>query len=204
MSFQIPIAVGEGANLAVSEAVFGQNYNEPLIHQVLVAYLASARAGTKAQKSRSEVSGGGAKPWRQKGTGRARAGTMRSPLWRTGGVTFASDPRNYRKKVNRKMYRGALRSIFSELLRQGRLFVHDDLYPSEPKCRLLLAKLGQTIDGRILLVTDKLERNLELSVRNLANVSICQSSNIDLLGLINTDRVLVTTEAARQLEAALT
>lgn len=203
MSVEIPNAASDGVGIEVSENVFGRPYNEPLIHQVVVAYLASGRSGTKSQKTRSEVSGGGSKPWKQKGTGRARAGTIRSPLWRTGGVTFAADTRTYQQKLNKKMYRGAMRSIFSELLRQGRLVVSSDLAPAEPKSRLLLDKLKAIGVEKALIITDSQERNLLLAARNLVHVEVCESHSLSPVRLVNSEKVVVTPEAAKKIEAAL-
>lgn len=205
MALQIPSAKTGGNSIEVSESVFGREFNESLVHQLVVAYLAAGRAGTKAQKTRSEVSGGGAKPWRQKGTGRARAGTTRSPLWRTGGVTFAAKNRNYEQKLNKKMYRAAMRSIFSELLRQNRLVVCGDIVPSEPKSKLLLNSLKE-IDvnaGKYLLISDGLEKNLYLAARNLINVEVCDAQSLNPVSLISSDKVLVSGEAAKKIEAIL-
>src|SRR3990167_7631829 len=144
--------------IAVSDEVFSTPFNEPLIHQVVTAYLAGERAGTKAQKTRAEVSGGGIKPWRQKGTGRARAGSIRSPIWRKGGVTFAAKPRNYTQKVNKKMYSGAMRSILSELLRQERLVVVDSISLEQPKTKALLKQLAEwKLSGKVLIITETVE-----------------------------------------------
>ncbi len=190
-------------SISVADEVFGSKYNEPLIHQVVTAYLASARAGTKAQKSRAEVSGGGAKPWRQKGTGRARAGSTRSPLWRKGGVTFAQAPRDYTQKVNRKMYRGALRSILSELVRQGRLMVVDALAVEAPKSRALAAKLKNLGLEEALIVTDELDEQLYLAGRNLASISIMDVAAVDPVSLINFDKIVFTEAAVQRLEGRL-
>ncbi len=190
-------------SLNVSEKLFAARYNEPLVHQVVNAYLAGARAGTKANKSRSQVSGGGRKPWRQKGMGRARAGSSRSPLWRGGGVTFAAVPRNYAQKVNKKMYRGALRSLFSELLRQGRLRVLDGLVLEAPKTKMLrsrLTKLG--VEGALIL-TEEVSENLYLAARNLPKVSLRDIASIDPVALLSSDTVLITQDAVAKLEAQL-
>src|ERR1700722_7577751 len=163
--------------LEVSDKTFGCKYNEALVHQVVVAYQAGGRAGTKAQKTRSEVRGGGAKPWKQKGTGRARAGTIRSPLWRKGGVVFAAKPRSYEQKVNKKMYKGALRSIFSELIRQDRLQVIDSFQLETAKTKVLLKKLKDLkIDGNVLIISDFVEENLYLAARNLMHVELRDAS----------------------------
>lgn len=203
MALQIPSASSGGKSIEVSEAVFGRDYNEPLIHQLVVAYLAAGRSGTKAQKTRSEVSGGGAKPWRQKGTGRARAGTTRSPLWRTGGVTFAAKNRNYEQKLNKKMYRAAMRSIFSELLRQGRLVVAEDIAPAEPKTKLLLEKLKGIGVEKGLLITDALDGNLYLAARNLPHIDVCEAHALSPVALVNSEKVVITSEAAKKIEAVL-
>jgi large subunit ribosomal protein L4 len=205
MSLQIPALQSgkEETAVAVSEAIFGQEYNEPLIHQLVVSYLAAARSGTKAQKSRADVSGGGAKPWKQKGSGRARAGTTRGPLWRTGGVTFAASNRSYKQKLNKKMYRAAMRSIFSELLRQDRLVVSDDVFPSAPKTKELTGKLKDYLDGRILIITDAVNSDLFLAARNLPKVEVCVSSSVSPVALVNSDKVIVTTSAIKLIEERL-
>lgn len=203
MSLHIPYANGNGSAIEVSEAVFGREYNEALIHQLVVAYLACGRSGTKGQKSRSQVSGGGAKPWRQKGTGRARAGSSRSPLWRTGGVTFAAASRSYKQKLNKKMYRAAMCSIFSELLRQGRLFVAKDLSPPEPKSKLLLAKLQEIGVEQALLISDAPDLNLQLAARNLRNIELSESHALSPAALVQSEKVVFTLEAARKIEAVL-
>ncbi len=205
MSLQIP-AIKDGreeTGVAVSESVFGQDFNESLVHQLVVSYLAAARAGTKAQKSRSDVSGGGAKPWKQKGSGRARAGTTRGPLWRTGGVTFAASNRSYKQKLNKKMYRAAMRSIFSELLRQDRLVVTDDVFPSAPKTKELADKLKNYGDGRVLIITDALNTDLFLAARNMARVEVSLSNSISPVALVNSDKVIVTTSAIKLIEGRL-
>ena len=158
--------------IAVSDAVFGADYKESLVHQLVTAFMAAARAGTKAQRNRSAVRGGGTKPWRQKGTGRARAGTIRSPLWRGGGVTFAAQPRDYSQKVNRKMYRAGIRSILSELARQGRLVIVEDITVDAPKTKQLLAKLADLGVSRTLIVSETAGEKLYLSARNLPNVEV--------------------------------
>lgn len=203
MGLQIPSAVDGGAPLDVSEAVFGRDYNESLVHQLIVAYFAGARSGTKAQKTRSEVSGGGAKPWRQKGSGRARAGTTRSPLWRTGGVTFAARPRSYAQKLNKKMYRAAMRSILSELLRQGRLVVSDDIYPSAPKTKEFLKKLESIGVSRGLVITDAIDEHLFLAARNLRDILVCTATSVNPVALVHSERVVLTSQAAKQLEVGL-
>ena len=189
--------------LQVSDAVFAADYNEALIHQVVTAFLAGARSGTKAQKNRSAVSGGGSKPFRQKGMGRARAGTIRSPIWRSGGVTFAASPRDFGQKVNRKMYRGALRSILSELLRQERLVVVADIAVDAPKTKQLLAKLNELGLQQVLIVDQEPDENIYLAARNLHEVDVCDVREVDPVSLIGFDKVLITTPAIKQLEGRL-
>ncbi|SJN57580.1 50S ribosomal protein L4 [Vibrio ruber] len=189
--------------LTVSETTFGREFNEALVHQVVVAYAAGARQGTRAQKTRSEVSGGGAKPWRQKGTGRARAGTIRSPIWRTGGVTFAAKPQDHSQKVNKKMYRGAMKSILSELVRQERLIVVDDFSVEAPKTKELVAKLKELELNDVLIVTGEVDENLFLAARNLYKVDVRDASGIDPVSLIAFDKVLMTASAVKQVEEML-
>lgn len=195
--------VTNGGSVEVSEAAFGREYNEALVHQVVVAHLAGARQGSRAQKSRSEVRGGGRKPWRQKGTGRARAGTIRSPIWRSGGVTFAAKPQDHSQKVNRKMYRGALRCILSELVRQERLVVCDSFSVEAPKTRGLLAKLKDLDLRNVLIVAEEVEENLYLAARNLKDVDVRDVGAIDPVSLLNHDKVLITVGALKKLEEAL-
>ncbi|MGH8658168.1 MAG: 50S ribosomal protein L4 [Gammaproteobacteria bacterium] len=190
-------------SLNVPDTLFAARYNEPLIHQVVNAYLAGARAGTKANKSRSQVRGGGSKPWRQKGMGRARAGSSRSPLWRGGGVTFAAVPRNYAQKVNKKMYRGAMRSLFSELLRQGRLRVLDGLVLEAPKTKMLRSKLTRLGVEGALILTEQVSENLYLAARNLPKVFLRDVTAIDPVALLSSDTVLITQDAVAKLEAQL-
>ena len=187
----------------VAEAAFGAAYNEPLVHQVVTAYLAGARAGTKAQKNRAAVRGGGAKPWRQKGTGRARAGTIRSPIWVGGGRTFAAKPRNYEQKVNKKMYRAALRSVMSELVRQDRLVIVKELEVEAPKTRLLAKELKQLELDNVLILNEAFNENLYLAARNLPNVGICDVESMDPVVLIRFDKVLVTLPALKLIEERL-
>jgi len=189
--------------LEVSETTFGLEFNEALVHQVVVAYAAGARAGTRAQKTRSEVSGGGAKPWRQKGTGRARAGTTRGPIWRTGGVTFAAKPQDHSQKVNRKMYRGAIKSILSELVRQERLVVVENFAVETPKTKELVAKLNGLELKDVLIVTPELDENLFLSARNLYKVDVRDVDGIDPVSLVGFEKVLMTATAVKQLEEML-
>ncbi|CAL4325765.1 50S ribosomal protein L4 [Buchnera aphidicola (Protaphis terricola)] len=190
-------------SLSVSEIIFSRDFNEALIHQVVVAYSASARQGTKAQKSRADVSGSGRKPWRQKGTGRARAGSFRSPIWRSGGVTFAEKPKKYSQKVNKKMYRGALKSIFSELIRQKRLIIFKDFSLSAPKTKLLVEKLKEININNVFIITEKLDNNLFLASRNLHLVDVKDVSSIDPVSLIAFENVLITVVALKKIEEIL-
>jgi len=189
--------------LEVSEATFGLEFNEALVHQVVVAYAAGARQGTRAQKTRSEVSGGGAKPWRQKGTGRARAGTSRGPIWRSGGVTFAAKPQDHSQKVNRKMYRGAIKSILSELVRQERLIVVESFTVETPKTKELVAKLNGMELKDVLIVTPEVDENLFLSARNLYKVDVRDVDGIDPVSLVGFEKVLMTASAVKQIEEML-
>jgi len=194
---------GETQTLQVSDKIFSADYNEALIHQVVTAYMSGGRAGTKANKSRAAVSGGGAKPFRQKGMGRARAGTIRSPIWRSGGVTFAASPRNYSQKVNRKMYRGAIRSILSELLRQDRLVAVDEFKVEAPKTKELLAKLKAFDVDEVLIVSDQNDENIYLAARNLHNVDVCDVNELDPVSLLDFDKVLITSGAVKKIEERL-
>jgi len=197
---KLKIVNGSGAELAVSEATFGQDYNESLVHQVVVAYRNAGRAGTKRQKSRAEVRGGGRKPHAQKGTGQARAGSSRSPLWRGGGTTFAARPRDFSQKVNRKMYRGAIRSMLSELVRQGRLVVADDIALEAPKTKLLASKLSAWSLSNVLIVVEALDEKLFLAARNLPHVELIEVAQINPLSLVEHERVLMTVGAVKLLE----
>jgi len=197
------INVQGGSSIEVSDAVFGADFKESLIHQVVTAYMAAARSGTKAQKNRAAVSGGGAKPWRQKGTGRARAGTIRSPLFRKGGVTFAAQPRDYAQKVNRKMYRGAVRSILSELVRQDRLVVIDSFVVDTPKTKELVGKLKDLALDDVLIITDAVDENLLLAARNLYGVDVRDSDDIDPVSLVGFNKVLITAGALKLVEERL-
>jgi large subunit ribosomal protein L4 len=189
--------------VAVSEANFAREYNEALVHQVVTAYLSGARQGTRAQKTRSEVAGGGKKPWRQKGTGRARAGTIRSPIWRSGGVTFAAKPQDHSQKVNRKMYRAAMRSILSELARTDRLMVVEALDVEQPKTKLLVETLkGYGVDN-VLIVADNVDKNLYLASRNLHKVDVRDVEGADPVSLIAYDKVMITVDAVKKFEEAL-
>lgn len=194
---------GSGKGVEVSDAAFAKEFNETLVHQVVTAYLAGARQGTRKQKTRAEVRGGGKKPWRQKGTGRARAGTIRSPIWRGGGTTFAARPQEHSQKVNKKMYRGALRSIFSELVRQERLVVVDDVTPEQPKTKQFTAKLKELGVSSALVVADEVERNLELASRNIPNVAVCDARGVDPVNLVAHDKVVVTVAALKKIEEML-
>jgi large subunit ribosomal protein L4 len=187
-------------SLQASDAVFGAAFNEPLVHQVVVAYQAGARQGTRGQKNRSAVSGGGAKPFRQKGTGRARAGTSRSPLWRGGGRTFPATTQDFSQKINRKSYRAALRSILSELVRQERLVVCDDIAVNEPKTRLLVEKLGSMEPDNTLLITHEQDLNLLLASRNLHKIAVIDVTELNPFWLVGFDRVVVTSEAVKLIE----
>lgn len=203
MELAIASPSGNGGTLTVSDVAFGREFNEDLVHQAVTAYLAGARQGTKGQKSRSEVAGGGRKPWRQKGTGRARAGTIRSPLWRSGGTTFAAKPRDHGQKINRKMYRAALRSILSELARQGRLVVVDDFAVAQPKTRELCGKLGELGLNDVLIVTEEISENLQLSSRNLHRVEVSEVAAVDPVRLIGHEKVLMTVPAVKKFEEVL-
>ena len=190
--------------VSLADAVFNVDFKEPLVHQVVSAYLAGARAGTSSQKNRSAVSGGGAKPWRQKGTGRARAVTSRSPIWRGGGQTFAATPRSYAQKVNRKMYRAAIRSILSELIRQGRVRICDEIQLDEPKTAHMAEALGQMgVIGRTLLVTADYNLNVTLSARNLVSVEALEAAQLDPVSLVGSENVVFTVDAVRKVEEAL-
>ena len=189
--------------VAVSEANFAREYNEALVHQVVTAYLSGARQGTRAQKTRSEVAGGGKKPWRQKGTGRARAGTIRSPIWRSGGVTFVAKPQDHSQKVNRKMYRAAMRSILSELARTDRLMIVEALDVEQPKTKLLVEALkGYGVDN-VLIVADNVDKNLYLASRNLHKVDVRDVEGADPVSLIAYDKVMITVDAVKKFEEAL-
>src|SRR5690606_4603633 len=197
MELTISNGQGSAGTITVSDEAFGKDFNQDLVHQAVVAYMAAGRQGTRAQKTRSEVSGGGKKPWKQKGSGRARAGTIRSPLWRTGGVTFAARPQDHSQKINKKMYRAALRSIFSELARQERLVVVEDFAVEEPKTKSLIAKLGQYGLSNVLIVTEDVDQNLYLSSRNLHKVDVRDVMGVDPVSLIGFEKVLVTVPALK-------
>ncbi|MGP9545503.1 MULTISPECIES: 50S ribosomal protein L4 [unclassified Psychrobacter] len=192
-----------GAAVELSDTAFGREFNEALVHQVVTAYLAGARQGTRAQKTRAEVSGGGIKPWRQKGTGRARAGSIRSPIWRSGGRAFAAKPQDWSQKVNRKMYRGAMQCILAELIRQERLILVEELSVSGPKTKELIAKLNDLNAPRALIVTKEVEENLYLAARNIPHVNVLGTNEVDPVSLIAFDKVIMSVEAAKQFEEAL-
>ena len=203
MELNIVTPAGAKGTLKVSEVAFGKEFNQDLVHQAVVAYMAGARQGTKAQKTRSEVSGGGKKPWRQKGTGRARAGTIRSPIWRSGGVTFAAKPRNFEQKLNKKMYRAALRCILSELNRQDRLVVVEDFDLEAPKTKALVQKLDQYGLSEALVVTEDVSEGLYLASRNLHKVDVRDVNGVDPVSLIRFDKVVVTVPAMKKFEEML-
>ncbi|WP_252105861.1 MULTISPECIES: 50S ribosomal protein L4 [unclassified Halomonas] len=196
------LAAGTGT-VEVADATFGKEFNEALVHQVVTAYLAGARQGTRAQKNRSEVRGGGKKPWRQKGTGRARAGTIRSPLWRSGGVTFAARPQDHSQKVNRKMYRAAMRSILSELVRQERLVAVEEFTVDAPKTKQVAAKLKELNLEKVLIVTEEIDETLYLAARNLPHVNVVDVAAADPVSLVAFDKVLITVSALRKFEEKL-
>lgn len=205
MSLKIPAlnSADSAGEVEVSEDVFGREYNEALIHQVAVKTMAGLRSGTKAQKNRAAVSGGGAKPWKQKGAGRARCGTIRSPLWRGGGNTFAAQPRSFDQKLNKKMYRAGIRSILSELLRQNRLLVSADIVSTSPKTKELVGKLSGLENSRVLIITEELDENTYLSSRNVVNLDITTSSELDPVMLIAAENVIATPAALKAIEAQL-
>jgi large subunit ribosomal protein L4 len=203
MEITLHKADGKAGKVKVSESIFGTSYNEPLVHQILTSYTAASRAGTKAQKNRAAVRGGGKKPFKQKGTGRARAGTIRGPIWRGGGVTFASRPRDYSKKVNKKMYRGAMRSILSELIRQDRLVCVEEFIVDEPKTKNAIEKLAEVQLTEGLIITDEVTKDLYLATRNIPRVDIIDTTEIDPYSLIGFDKVLITRSALEKVEAWL-
>ena len=197
------LAGADAGTVEVADATFGKAFNEALVHQVVTAYLAAGRQGTRAQKTRSDVRGGGKKPWRQKGTGRARAGTIRSPLWRSGGVTFAARPQDYTQKVNRKMYRAAMRSILSELVRQERLVAIESFVVEVPKTKQLVAQLKELGLEKVLIVTEEVDEKLYLAARNIPNVDVVDVAAADPVSLVAFDKVLVTVSALRKFEEKL-
>lgn len=192
-----------GAAVELSDTAFGREFNEALVHQVVTAYLAGARQGTRAQKTRAEVSGGGKKPWRQKGTGRARAGSIRGPIWRGGGRAFAAKPQDWSQKVNRKMYRGAMQCILAELVRQDRLILVEDMNISAPKTKELISKLEELNAPRALIVTNEVSENLYLAARNIPHVNVLGTDEVDPVSLIAFDKVIMSVDAAKQFEEAL-
>ncbi len=205
MELNLTTATGKASTktIEVSDANFAADFNEPLVHQAVVAYLAGARAGTRAHKNRSAVRGGGKKPWRQKGTGRARAGTIRSPLWRGGGKTFAATPQDHSQKLNKKMYRAAIRSILSELVRQERLLVIDNFDMDKPKTKELAEKLNKLGVSKGLIVTAELSEPLYLSARNIPNIGICDVAAIDPVSLVGYDKIVMTVGAVKKIEESL-
>ncbi|MGQ7249020.1 50S ribosomal protein L4 [Halomonas sp. V046] len=197
------LAGASEGTVELSDATFGKEFNEALVHQVVTAYLAGGRQGTRAQKNRSDVRGGGKKPWRQKGTGRARAGTIRSPIWRSGGVTFAARPQDHSQKVNRKMYRAAMRSILSELVRQERLVAVENFSVESPKTKQLVSKLSEMGLEKVLIVTEEVDENLYLAARNIPNVDVVDVAAADPVSLVAFDKVLATVSALRKFEEKL-
>jgi len=202
---ELSIATPQGVKgaVAVSDVTFGREFNEDLVHQAVVAFMAAGRQGTKAQKNRAAVSGGGKKPWRQKGTGRARAGTSRGPIWRSGGVTFAAQPRDYEQKLNKKMYRAALRCILSELARQERLVVVEEFELEAPKTKALVQKLAQYDLSDVLIIVEDVSEALYLAARNLHKVDVRDVQGVDPVSLIRFEKVVVTVAAIKKLEEAL-
>jgi len=192
-----------GAAVELSDVAFGREFNEALVHQVVTAYLAGGRQGSKAQKSRADVSGGGKKPFRQKGTGRARAGSIRSPIWVGGGKTFAARPQDWSQKVNRKMYRGAMQCILAELVRQDRLVLVEEFAVAAPKTKDLLAKLTDLNATRALIITDAVDENLYLAARNLPHVDVVDATAIDPVSLIAFDKVVMSVAAPKKIEVEL-
>jgi len=194
---------GGSGSIEIADTAFSVDFNEPLVHQVITAFLSGGRAGTKAQKSRSEAAGGGAKPWRQKGTGRARAGTIRSPIWVGGGRTFAAKPRNFSQKINRKMYRGAMRSMLSELIRQNRLFIVNSIDIKNSKTRDLTKILKKHDLESVLIIIENYDENIFLASRNLSNVSVCDVKSMNPVALIRYEKVLVTIKSIKMIEEYL-
>jgi large subunit ribosomal protein L4 len=203
MELSIVAPGGNNGTLTVSDTAFGGKFNQALVHQAVTAVLAGARQGTRAQKNRSAVSGGGRKPWRQKGTGRARAGTIRSPIWRSGGVTFAAQTQDHRQKLNRKMYRAAMRAIFSELARQQRLIIVENFTVEAPKTKELTRMLSELDLSNVLIITEALDENLYLSARNLHQVDVRDVFGVDPAILIRYEKVMVTVPALRRIEEIL-
>jgi len=203
MELNITSPEGAKGTVSVSDVAFGKEFNQDLVHQAVVAYMAGARQGTKAQKNRSDVSGGGAKPWRQKGTGRARAGTIRSPLWRSGGVTFAAQPRDHSQKLNKKMYRAAMRCIVSELARADRLIVVESFELEAPKTKSLVQALAQYDLSEALIISEEISENLYLASRNLYKVDVSDAQGIDPVSLIRFEKVVITVSALKKIEETL-
>jgi len=197
------INVQGGSTVTVSDVAFARDYNESLVHQLVTAYLAGARQGSKAQKSRADVNGGGIKPWRQKGTGRARSGTSRSPIWRSGGVTFAARPRDYDQKLNKKMYRAAMQAIWSELVRQDRLVVVDSFEVADHKTKGFTAKLAGLDLSNVLIVDQEIDKNLYLASRNVPHVAVSEAGAVDPVSLVSFEKVLVTVPALKKVEEML-
>jgi large subunit ribosomal protein L4 len=196
---------GADGSVEVSEVTFGREYNEALVHQVVTAFLAGARQGSRAQKTRSEVSGGGSKPWRQKGTGRARAGTIRGPIWRGGGVTFAAKTQSHEQKVNKKMYRGAMRAILSELVRQERMVVVDSLELDQPKTKAFIEKMSGfgLAGGSVLAISEEVNENLYLAARNVPKANVLDVASADPVSLVGHDKVIITVSALKKFEEML-
>lgn len=194
---------GSAGKVELSEVTFGRAFNEDLVHQAVTAYLSGGRQGSRAQKTRSEVRGGGKKPWKQKGSGRARAGSTRSPIWRTGGVTFAARPQDHSQKLNRKMYRAALQSILSELARQNRLVIVEAIDLAQPKTKLLQQKLSALNLSSVLIVSDEISENLYLSSRNLPHVEVRDVNGADPVSLVRFEKVLITLPAVKKFEEVL-
>ena len=205
MELKLTTATGKASSksIEVSDANFSREFNEALVHQAVTGYLAGARSGTRAQKTRSDVRGGGKKPWRQKGTGRARSGTIRSPIWRSGGVTFAARPKDWSQKLNRKMYRAAIQSILSELVRTERLVVVDSFSVDAPKTKDMVERLGKLGTSNVMIVTEDMSDNLFLSTRNLHHVGVCDANNIDPVSLIRFEKVIMTADAVKKIEETL-
>lgn len=205
MELKLTTATGKASSksIEVSDANFSREFNEALVHQAVTGYLAGARSGTRAQKTRSEVRGGGKKPWKQKGTGRARSGTIRSPIWRGGGQTFAAKPKDWSQKLNRKMYRAAIRSILSELVRTDRLVVVDSFTVDAPKTKDMVERLSKLGTSNVMIVTQDMSDNLFLSTRNLHQVGVCDANNIDPVSLIRFEKVIMTADAVKKIEEAL-
>jgi len=200
MKIDLLTSSAKKSGITISEATFGKDFNESLVHQAVVSYMAGSRQGSAKQKTRSEVRGGGKKPYRQKGTGRARAGTIRSPLWRGGGVTFAATPRDYSKKINKKMYRAALRSIFSELLRQGKLVAIETPVLEKPKTKEIAKFLKDFSLSKVLFITDNFDSNFYLSARNIPNVDVITYRETNPVNLLKPQKVAVTSMALKHIE----